>query len=147
MQRRHHLPVFVRLRSVSPHCLTESCCWWKTAASLFLSLRHAALDAGHCVTVADAMSEEADQQDQQDRRAPSAPHPAGDTDPLPLLGAQWVAEVSGVAGCLEQLGLGAASEEAYTRVINGCVPPRPAPKGLAHICVREGMSTCARCLT
>jgi hypothetical protein len=41
-------------------------------------------------------------------------------DPLPVLGASWAEEVAGVAGCLEQLGLGAASEEAYTRVINRC---------------------------
>lgn len=42
-------------------------------------------------------------------------------DPLPVLGADWAEELSRVAGCLQQLGLGAASEEAYTRVINRCV--------------------------
>lgn len=42
-------------------------------------------------------------------------------DPLPVLGEAWAQELSGVAGCLERLGLGPASEEAYTRVINRCV--------------------------
>lgn len=41
-------------------------------------------------------------------------------DPLPVLGAAWAQELVGVASCLEQLGLGTASEEAYTRVINRC---------------------------
>jgi hypothetical protein len=65
---------------------------------------------------ADAMSEDPltspDQHRQQQQQQPP--------DPLPVLGADWADELSAVAGCLQQLGLGAASEEAYTRVINRC---------------------------
>jgi hypothetical protein len=60
---------------------------------------------------------------------------AGEFDPLPELGAEWAAELSGVAGCLEQLGLAAASEEAYTRVINRC------GRQAAPVCVRDMLLT------
>jgi len=35
-----------------------------------------------------------------------------------VLGAAWCAELAGVCGALQQLGLGAAAEEAHTRIIN-----------------------------
>jgi hypothetical protein len=43
---------------------------------------------------------------------------ARNPDPLAVLGPDWCTELSVVAQCLEDLGLSAASEEAYTRVIN-----------------------------
>eukprot|EP00775_Hariotina_reticulata_P008508 gene8508-8690_t len=42
-------------------------------------------------------------------------------DPVAVLGQEWCSELSVVAQCLEDLGLSAASEEAYTRVINSYV--------------------------
>jgi hypothetical protein len=60
-----------------------------------------------CTALSLSLSRRAAQQQQQ--REP---------DPLPVLGAAWAQELVGVASCLEQLGLGTASEEAYTRVIN-----------------------------
>eukprot|EP00879_Flechtneria_rotunda_P025193 GHRR01026760.1.p1 GENE.GHRR01026760.1~~GHRR01026760.1.p1 ORF type:complete len:416 (+),score=172.02 GHRR01026760.1:704-1951(+) len=61
------------------------------------------------------MSEDDPRQTQREATTPQSP------DPLGILGPDWTSHVSSVASCLEELGLSAASEEAYTRVINSFV--------------------------